>query len=61
MPALTSAVTERFSSAPALLYVVIGAVVSIILIALFRKDFVKACVWCRFFGFSIEAGNSNVT
>lgn len=33
----------------------------VVLIALFKKDFVRASMWFRTCGFSIEAGNSTNT
>jgi hypothetical protein len=61
MHAFMSTSIERLSAFSALFYLVAVAVLVIILTALFRKDFVKARVWFRSFGFSIEASNSRQT
>ena len=55
MLTLTPFVQHYLPTLPALLALLFLVVV---LIALFKKDFVKATMWFRTCGFSIEAGNS---
>jgi Na+/glutamate symporter len=55
MPVFTPFIQHYLLTAPA---IVAALFLVVVLIALFRKDFVKASMWFRTCGFSIEAGNS---